>query len=125
MVSIRFQEHCNNTLKYICNITERKVMKACGLSWVPNRITFDRRLGTTFRDVNTRISAMRDLFYYKIVLFIHMLFQQMTVPYQRLKDVYDTNLLSMTEGVVVSPSGIDIGTDSRWGFGHIKDWVFG
>jgi len=42
-----------------------------------------------------------------------MLFQQMTVPYQRLKDVYDTNLLSMTEGVVVSPSGIDIGTDSR------------
>lgn len=44
-----------------------------------------------------------------------MLFQQMTVPYQRLKDVSDTNLLSMTEGVVVSPSDIDIDidTDSR------------
>jgi len=43
----------------------------------------------------------------------------------RLKDISDTNLLSMTEGAVVgSPSGIDIDTDSRWGFGHIKDWVF-
>ena len=32
----------------------------------------------------------------------------------RLKDISDTNLLSMTEGAVVgSPSGIDIDTDSR------------
>jgi len=124
MVSIRFQEHCNITLKCICNITERKVMKVCGLSWVPNRITFDRGLGTTFRDVNTRISAMRSF----------LLENSFVDPYvvsaddstlSRLKDISDTNLLSMTEGAVVgSPSGIDIDTDSRWGFGHIKDWVF-
>ncbi|HEY6882947.1 MAG TPA: transposase, partial [Nitrososphaeraceae archaeon] len=97
----------------------RKIMKACGLTSLPDRRTFDRRLKTISIDTKERIAAMT-------VLFVK----------ERLVDPYivtiDSTLLkakghlwhksSMIEGVVPR-SGID--TDARWGFSHTKQWIFG
>ncbi len=40
----------------------RKIMKRCGLSRVPGRRTFDRRLATISNDIKNRITAMGELF---------------------------------------------------------------
>ena len=87
----------------------RKIMKACGLTSLPDRRTFDRRLKTISVDTKERIAAMA-------VLFVK----------ERLVDPYivtiDSTLLrakghlwhksSMIEGVVPRSGIID--TDARW-----------
>ena len=97
----------------------RKIMKACGLTSLPDRRTFDRRLKTISPDIKERISSMGNLF-----------------VKEKLVDPYivaiDSTLLrakghlwhksSMIKGVVPR-SGID--TDARWGFSHSKGWIFG
>jgi hypothetical protein len=97
----------------------RKIMKACGLTSLPDRRTFDRRLSTISADIKERITVMGNLF-----------------VKERLVDPYivtiDSTLLrarghlwhksSITKGVVPR-SGID--TDARWGFSHTKGWIFG
>ena len=97
----------------------RKVLKACGLTSLPDRRTFDRRLKTISPDIKERISTMGNLF-----------------VKERLVDPYivaiDSTLLrakghlwhksSMIKGIVPR-SGIDI--DARWGFSHTKGWIFG
>jgi len=94
-------------------------MKACGLTQIPDRRTFDRRLKTISTDIKERISSMGNLF-----------------VNERLVDPYivaiDSTLLkakghlwhksSMDKGIVPC-SGID--TDARWGFSHNKGWIFG
>lgn len=94
-------------------------MKACGLTQIPDRRTFDRRLKTISTDIKERISSMGNLF-----------------VNERLVDPYivaiDSTLLkakghlwhksSMDKGIVPR-SGID--TDARWGFSHNKGWIFG
>lgn len=40
----------------------RKIMKACGLTSLPDRRTFDRRLKTISPDIKERISSMGNLF---------------------------------------------------------------
>ena len=40
----------------------KKVMKGCGLSRIPNRRTFDRRLATLSNDIKNRITTMGELF---------------------------------------------------------------
>jgi hypothetical protein len=58
-----------NTLQWKCH--NKKVMRVCGLSRIPSRRTFDRRLTTTIsRDIKNRITAiMRELFVHdKIVV---------------------------------------------------------
>jgi hypothetical protein len=89
----------------------RKIMKACGLTSLPDRVrTFDRRLSTISADIKEKISSMGNLFVNK-----------------RLVDPYivaiDSTLLrakghlwhksSMNKGIIPR-SGID--TDARWGF---------
>jgi Transposase DDE domain len=102
-----------------CYPYNRKIMKACGLTSLPDRRTFDRRLSTISIDIKERIAAMAALFVKK-----------------RLVDPYivaiDSTLLkakghlwhksSMIKGIVPR-SGID--TDARWGFSHTKHWIFG
>jgi hypothetical protein len=97
----------------------RKIMKACGLTSLPDRRTFDRRLKAISPDIKERIVAMAALF-----------------VKERLVDPYivsvDSTLLkakghvwhksSMIKGIVPR-SGID--TDARWGFSHTKGWIFG
>ena len=85
-------------------------MKACGLTSLPDRRTFDRRLKTISADTKERIAAM-------VVLFVK---ENFVDPYIV---TIDSTLLrakghlwhksSMIEGVVPR-SGID--TDARWGF---------
>ena len=97
----------------------RKVLKACGLTSLPDRRTFDRRLSTISVDIKERISTMGNLF-----------------VKERLVDPYivaiDSTLLrakghiwhkSSITKEVVPRSGID--TDARWGFSHSKGWIFG
>ena len=40
----------------------KKIMKGCGLSRVPSRRTFDRRLVTISKDIKNRITTMGELF---------------------------------------------------------------
>jgi hypothetical protein len=91
------------------------VLRVCGLTKLPDRRTFDRRLKMISLDIKERISSMGNLF-----------------VNERLVDPYivaiDSTLLrakghlwhksSMIKGVVPR-SGIDI--DARWGFSHTKD----
>ena len=97
----------------------RRIMKACGLTSLPDRRTFDRRLSTISADIKERIATMASLF-----------------VKEKLVDPYiiaiDSTLLrakghlwhksSMIKGLVPR-SGID--TDARWGFSHTKQWIFG
>ena len=97
----------------------RRIMKACGLTSLPDRRTFDRRLSTISADIKERIETMASLF-----------------VKEKLVDPYiiaiDSTLLrakghlwhksSMIKGLVPR-SGID--TDARWGFSHTKQWIFG
>lgn len=97
----------------------RRVLRVCGLTSLPDRRTFDRRLSTISVDIKERISTMGNLF-----------------VKERLVDPYivtiDSTLIrakghlwhksSMIKGVVPC-SGID--TDARWGFSHTKGWIFG
>ncbi|MFY9794264.1 MAG: hypothetical protein WAJ93_01095 [Candidatus Nitrosopolaris sp.] len=42
----------------------RRIMKACGLTSLPDRRTFDRRLSTISADIKERIATMASLFVY-------------------------------------------------------------
>lgn len=102
-----------------CYPYNRKIMKACGLTSLPDRRTFDRRLAKISLDVKERIAAMA-------VLFVK---EKFVDPYIV---AIDSTLLkakghlwhksSMIKGIVPR-SGID--TDARWGFSHTKGWIFG
>ena len=94
-------------------------MESCGLTSLPDRRTFDRRLSTISADIKERVATMASLF-----------------VKEKLVDPYiiaiDSTLLrakghlwhksSMIKGRVPR-SGID--TDARWGFSHTKQWMFG
>jgi len=97
----------------------RKVLKACGLTRLPDRRTFDRRLSTISVDIKERIATMASLF----------VKEKLVDPYI---DAIDSTLLrakghlwhrsSMDKGIVPR-SGID--TDAKWGFSHTRGWIFG
>jgi hypothetical protein len=96
----------------------RMIMKACRLTSLPDRRTFDRRLLTISADIRERIATMAGLF----------VKEKLVAPYII---AIDSTLLrakghlwhksSMIKGAV-SRSGID--TDARWGFSHTKQWIF-
>lgn len=98
----------------------KRISKTCGLTKIPDRRTFDRRLKTISTDLKERIAAMANYF-------IH---EGMIDPYNVI--AIDSTLLkakgyvwhksSMKKGIVPH-SGID--TDARWGFSHGKGWIFG
>jgi hypothetical protein len=102
-----------------CYPYNRKMMKACGLTNLPDRRTFDRRLSTISIDIKERIADMAALF----------IKEKFVDPYIV---TIDSTLLkakghlwhksSMIKGIVPR-SGID--TDARWGFSHTKGWIFG
>jgi hypothetical protein len=94
-------------------------MKRCGLTQIPDRRTFDRRLKTISIDIKERIAIMTRLF----------VCEKMIDPYIV---AIDSTLLkakghawhkSSMNKRVVPRSGID--TDARWGFSHTKGWLFG
>ena len=97
----------------------KKVMKGCGLSRIPSRRTFDRRLATVSNDIKKRISTMGELFVCDKIIDPFVLSTDSTL--MKAKG-YVWHKSSMTQEVVPR-SGID--TDARWGFSHTKGWIFG
>jgi hypothetical protein len=97
----------------------KQVMKGCGLSRVPCRRTFDRRLATISNDIKNRITTMGKLFVRDKIIDPSVLSTDSTLIKAK-GHVWHKS--SMEEGVVPR-SGID--TDARWGFSHTKGWIFG
>jgi len=97
----------------------KKIMKGCGLSRVPSRRTFDRRLVTISKDIKNRITAMGELFVRDKIIDPSILSTDSTLIKAQ---GYVWHKSSMKKKVVPR-SGID--TDARWGFSHTKGWIFG
>jgi hypothetical protein len=97
----------------------RKVLKACGLTNLPDRRTFDRRLSTISVDIKERIAAMAVLFVKK--KFVDPYIVAIDSTLLRAKG-HVWHKSSMIKGVVPR-SGTD--TYARWGFSHTKGWIFG
>jgi hypothetical protein len=122
IVRLWFRLDSNNALHEFLELDypyNKKIMKRCGLTQIPDRRTFDRRLKTISIDIKERIATMTSLF----------LSERMIDPYIV---AIDSTLLkakgsvwhksSMDKGIVPR-SGID--TDARWGFSHTRGWIFG
>ena len=97
----------------------KKVMKVCGLSRIPSRRTFDRRLVTISTDIKHRITTMGKLFVHDKIIDPCVLSTDSTLIKAK---GYVWHKSSMKKKVVPR-SGID--TDARWGFSHTKGWIFG
>ncbi|MDR4512326.1 MAG: transposase [Nitrososphaeraceae archaeon] len=97
----------------------KKVMKVCGLSRIPSRRTFDRRMATISNDIKNRITAMGELFVREKIIDPSVISADGTL--MKAKG-FVWHKSSMEQGLVPR-SGID--TDARWGFSHTKGWIFG
>jgi hypothetical protein len=123
IVRLWFRLDSNNALHEFLELSypyNKKIMKRCGLTQIPDRRTFDRRLKTISIDIKERIA----------IIMTHLFVcEKMIDPYIV---AIDSTLLkakghvwhksSMNKGIVPR-SGID--TDARWGFSHTKGWIFG
>ena len=94
-------------------------MKACGLTSLPDRRTFDRRLSTISVDIKERIAVMAVLFVKETLVDPYIVSVDSTLLKSK-GHVWHKS--SMNKGVVPR-LGID--TDARWGFSHTKGWIFG
>jgi hypothetical protein len=99
--------------------SEKKIMKACGLTQIPNRRTFDRRLKTLSTDIKERIATMTSLLVHEKIIDPYIVAIDSTLLKAR-GHVWHKS--SMDKGIVPR-SGID--TDARWGFSHTRGWIFG
>ena len=97
----------------------KKIMKECGLSRIPSRRTFDRRLATISNDIKNRITTMGELFVRDKIIDPSILSTDSTLIKAQ---GYVWHKSSMKKKVLPR-SGID--TDARWGFSHTKGWIFG
>ena len=97
----------------------KKVMRVCGLSRIPNRRTFDRRLATISGDIKNRITTMDKLFVYDKIIDPSILSTDST-PIKAKGHVWHKSSMNKK---VVPYSCID--TDSMWGFSHTKGCIFG
>jgi hypothetical protein len=97
----------------------KKVMKACGLTQIPDRRTFDRRLKTISTDIKERIATMTSLLVNEKIIDPYIVAIDSTLLKAR-GHVWHKS--SMNKGIAPR-SGID--TDARWGFSHSKGWIFG
>ena len=97
----------------------KKVMRVCGLSRIPNRRTFDRRLATISNDIKNRITTMGKLFVHDKIIDPSILSTDSTL----IKAKGHVWHKSSMKKKVVPYSGID--TDAMWGFSHTKGWIFG
>ena len=89
-------------------------MKSCGLTSLPDRRTFDRRLSTISADIKERIATMASLFVKEKLVDPYIIAIDMTLL--RAKG-HLWHKSSMIKGLIPR-SGID--TDATWGFSHTK-----
>jgi hypothetical protein len=94
--------------------SEKKIMKACGLTQIPNRRTFDRRLKTLSTDIKERIATMTSLLVHEKIIDPYIVAIDSTLLKAR---VHVWHKSSMDKGIVPR-SGID--TDAKWGFSHTR-----
>ena len=94
-------------------------MKRCGLTQIPDRRTFDRRLKTISIDIKERIAIMTRLFVCEKMIDSYIVAIDSTLLKAK---GYVWHKSSMNKRVLPR-SGID--TDARWGFSHTKGWLFG
>ena len=97
----------------------KKIMKRCGLTQIPDRRTFDRRLKTISIDIKERIATMTSLLVNGKIIDPYIVAIDSTLLKAR-GHVWHKS--SMDKGIVPR-SGID--TDARWGFSHTRGWIFG
>jgi Transposase DDE domain len=122
IVRLWFRMDSNNALheflgmNYVYN---KKIMKACGLTQIPDRRTFDRRLNTISTDIKERIATMTGLLVHEKMIDPYIVAIDSTLLKAKGSGWHKS---SMIKGVVPR-SGID--TDARWGFSHTKGWIFG
>ncbi len=122
IVRLWFRLDSNNALHEFLEMNypyNKKVMKACGLTRIPDRRTFDRRLRTISIDIKERIAVMTSLFVSERMIDPYIVAIDSTLLKAR-GHVWHKS--SMNKGIVPR-SGID--TDARWGFSHTKGWIFG
>jgi Transposase DDE domain len=97
----------------------RKVLKVCGLTHIPDRRTFDRRLSTISVDIKERISSMGNLFVKERLVDPYIVAIDSTLLRAKGHIWHKSSMIKE----VVPCSGID--TDAKWGFSHTKGWIFG
>jgi hypothetical protein len=102
-----------------CYPYNRKIMKACGLTSLPDRRTFDRRLKTISPDIKERIVAMAALFVKEKFVDPYIVTIDSTLLRAKGRPWHKS---SMNKGIVPR-SGID--TDAMWGFSRTRGWIFG
>ena len=122
IIRLWFRLDSNNALHEFLGMDyayNKKIMKACGLTRIPDRRTFDRRLKTISTDIKERIATMASLFIHEKMIDTYIVAIDSTLLKAK-GHVWHKS--SMIKGVVPR-SGID--TDARWGFSHTKGWIFG
>ena len=102
-----------------CYPYNRKIMKACGLTSLPDRRTFDRRLSTVSVDIKERIAVMAALFVKETFVDPYIVSVDSTLLKAKGYVWHKSSMIKR----IVPRSGIDI--DARWGFSHTKGWIFG
>ena len=122
IVRLWFRLDSNNALHKFLELDypyNQKIMKRCGLTQIPDRRTFDRRLKTISIDIKERITVMTCLFVCEKMIDPYIVAIDSTLVKAKGHLWHKS---SMIEGIVPR-SGID--TDARWGFSHTKGWIFG
>ena len=69
----------------------KKVMRVCGLSRVPSRRTFDRRLVTISKDIKNRVTTMGKLFGRDKIVDPHILSADSTLTYTDKTEKHNIN----------------------------------
>jgi hypothetical protein len=122
IVRIWFRLDANNALHEFLTMDypyNKKISKTCGLTKIPDRRNFDRRLGTISTDLKERITVMANHFIHEGIIDAYAVAIDSTLLKAK---GYVWHKSSMKKGIVPR-SGID--TDARWGFSHGKGWIFG
>jgi Transposase DDE domain len=122
IVRLWFRMDSNNALHEFLGMDyayNKKIMKACGLTEIPDRRTFDRRLKTISIDIKERIATMTSLLVHEKIIDPYIVAIDSTLLKAR-GHVWHKS--SMDKGIVPR-SGID--TDAKWGFSHTRGWIFG
>jgi len=102
-----------------CYPHNRRIMKACGLTSLPDRRTFDRRLSKISADIKERIATMTSLFVKEKLVDPYIIAIDSTLIRAKGQLWHKSYMIKE----IVPCSGIDI--DARWGFSHTKRWIFG
>jgi hypothetical protein len=122
IVRIWFRLDSNNALHEFLEINyqyNNKIMKACGLTQISDRRTFDRRLRTISTDRKERTVVITNHFIHEVMIDPYIVAIDSTL----LKTKGHIWQKSSMKKDIVPRSGID--TDARWGFSHTKGWIFG